>query len=440
MREASVLVLLNPGRQSRWYLLGLARAGERLGMKVAGLELKGLWDRVQGATDKAGAIRGIGGELRRVCERERLTHVIGYGYNGVELGQVFGPGVEPLFASLGMQHLMLWTDHPNWMMHGSALEPAMREVLGHRRHVHFLKSEIAAAEARGVLGWAHVFGLAMAEDYELVRPGGGGRRTHDVVAIVGSAGVIAPELVRFLEEDDPDAAEIDGVMAPKALAALRGAMVGQPGWAGAADEVMDWGERVLAARRGRALDAVWRLAGEPGLVAPGWLMADGRRWFGAGAGLRVATQWRREFWLAWLGRRRRVLVCGCDARGLTPDQPEGARGWVEYERQGEVYGLGGCAVNVNAGHDEEGCTHKPFQIAAAGAGCVHHRTRGLEALFEEPGEIRTFATGPELLAGVDEAGGGRGELGGAMLARAKREHTWERRLMRMLELAERVRG
>lgn len=429
-----LLLLLNPGRQSRLYLLGLARAAARLGVPALAIELKPLWDRVQQATNKVAATEMVGRELAMLCERERLTHVLGYGYNGVELGRVFGPGVQPLFASLGVRHLMLWTDHPNWMLNGTAISPQMAGLLAHPRHAHFLKSDIAAAEARGVLGWPNVFGLAMAEDYELVSPASDVTPTHDVAAIIGSAGAVPAQAATFLDHDDPDARAIDAALAPGAMTALDAAMRAHSGWADVRGVALAWAERVLEAKRERPLDALWRITAGPGLGPPAWLVGDARRWYQAAAALRTSVQWRRDFWLAWLARRRSVLLCGCDARALTPDQPPWARAWVDYGQQSRVYALGRCAINTNAAHDEEGCTHKPFQIAASGVPCVHHATRGLGELFEEPEEIATFANGPRLLAAVDAAR--RGDLARAMRDRAMRDHTWDRRLLRMLELAE----
>ncbi|MFA6045125.1 MAG: glycosyltransferase [Phycisphaerales bacterium] len=435
MSEPRFLLLLNPGRQSRFYLLGLARAASRLGIPAFALELKPLWDQVQQANDKLAATQAVGRELAKLCERERLTHVLGYGYNGVELGRVFGPGVEPLFASLGLQHLMLWTDHPNWMMNGIAMGAQMAGLLAHPRHVHFLKSDIAAAEAKGVLGWPNVFGLAMAEDYELVRPAADVLPTHDVVGIIGSAGAVCAEAARFLDDGDPDAGAIDAALAPAALSEMDAAMKGLAGWADARDQALAWGERVLAAKRERPLDGLWRIATEGGVVPPPWLVADARRWYPAAAALRTSVQWRRDFWLAWLARRRTVLLCGCDARAITPDQPEWARAWVDYEQQSRVYALGGCAINTNAAHDEEGCTHKPFQIAASGVACVHHASRGLAELFHEPEEIMSFAGGTALLEAVDTARLRRGDFARAIRERAVRDHTWDGRLLNMLELA-----
>ncbi|MBI1189878.1 MAG: glycosyltransferase [Tepidisphaera sp.] len=426
---------MNPGRQSRFYLVGLVRAAQRLGLHVVPLELAPIWEHVNKASQKIDATLEVGRQLRGLVARERITHVLGYGSNGAELGQVFGHGVEPLFASLGLTHLMLWTDHPNWFLDGQSMRPEMARLLANPRHVHFVKSEIAAAECCAMLGWPRVHGLAMAEDYELLTPAAEVSPTHDVVAIIGAAWKPAAAAMKFIDADDPDPAEIDAGCAERATVALRTALDAQQCPDAERDGVMAWAGRVMEAKQSRPLDAVWRITREEGMQAPAWLTQDARRWYAVGAAIRMQGDWRRNFWLAWLARRRTLLLCGCDARMLTPDQPEFARGWVAYDQQAKVYGLGRCVINTNAAHDEEGCTHKPFQIAASGSACVHHATRGLEDLFASPNEVLTFTRGPELLEAVGAACLRRGDMAWAMRERAMRDHTWDKRLARMLALS-----
>jgi spore maturation protein CgeB len=89
---------------------------------------------------------------------------------------------------------------------------------------------------------------------------------------------------------------------------------------------------------------------------------------------------------------------------------------------------------VNAGHDEEGVTHKPFQIAASGSVLVHHATSELEEYLESGRECLLFSRGPELLGHVRACGDDafRRAMADAGLARCTRDHTWASRVASML--------
>jgi hypothetical protein len=251
-----VLVLLSPGVQARMYLVGLVDAARRLEIPHAAVELKPLWDHVRSAGDAGVAAGEIARDLSALVRRERFTHVLGYGYNGVELGRVHTPTstAEPLFPSLGLRHLMLWTDHPNWMAEGIALHPVMRRVLANGRHAHFVKSEGAAAEAARVLGWPNIHALAMGEAYDLLPPAAAREPEYDAAVIWGAAPAL-PEYARpFLDSADPDPAEID---AAGAAAVLEGWPARAPGGLG-----IEAAAALLEAKGSRPLDALFRIAGD----------------------------------------------------------------------------------------------------------------------------------------------------------------------------------
>lgn len=437
-----LLVLLNPGAVSRWYMLGIGRAAERLGIFAGSIELGEVWQKL-GKGGEASR-RAIAEEVRAHCRRERVTHAIGYVHNGV-----FEFGVEEdsrfgeagLLAAMGVRHICLWTDHPHWAVNGSALEPVPRRVLGHPMYRHVVKSESAAAELREMAGWADVVSMAMAEDAELLRPAAGALETHDVVAILSDACAPPEALADMLAREDPDPLEMMERMAPAARLACETALSGM-GMSGelsarAEEFVREWMQAKLASPH----DSLWRGAGRlesrHGEVL-GWLRADIRRWRGATAGLGALTAWRRSFWLAWLARRVDVGVYGSDARGITPNQAESARARVAYRDQPAVYARGRVALNINAAHDEEGLTHKPFQIAASGVACVHHATRGLGECFERGREMMAFERGPELLEAVRQLSsdaGARRAMAEAARGRLERDHTWEMRLEALLRVS-----
>ena len=60
MAAERILVLLNPGRQSRHYLLGLAAAASRTGRLGLRLELGPIWQAPAGE-NPAGVVAGVGG-------------------------------------------------------------------------------------------------------------------------------------------------------------------------------------------------------------------------------------------------------------------------------------------------------------------------------------------------------------------------------------------
>jgi len=441
--DVRLLLLVNPGAQSRFYMLGLLRAAQRMGIPHQGIELQPLWNRLNKAADKVAATTEVSSTIADLVAKERFTHVVGYGYNGIELSRPAPPGGAgtPIFAELGLRHLMLWTDHPNWMSNALPLEPHVRAMLRNDRHVHFLKSPSAAAEAAAVLNWPNVHAIDMAEDYELLKPDPLVHAVHDVVAIVGSTHALPVHAQPFLSHDDPDPAAIDALGLPTALAEVEHFIRSQPEGDARVESVMSWARAVTAEKLQRPMDAYWRIAsGTPGshTDAFAWLRADAKRWYGVTRSLRTIVEWRRNFWLAWLSRRVNVGIYGASAEPIGVAQPAGAERWVDYLRQGGVYNLGRLAINTNAAHDEEGCTHKPFQIASSEVPCIHHAGHGLAEAFEPGSEILTFTRGPELLRHVRQVAPdikARRALAGAAHQRLVWNHTWDARLSEMLRLA-----
>ena len=166
-----------------------------------------------------------------------------------------------------------------------------------------------------------------------------------------------------------------------------------------------------------------------------FLRAEPVRWYTAIASLRLMVHWRRNFWPAWLARRVNVGSYGSPAHDPAFNQAPDAAQWVPYDQQSAVYARGSLALNINAAHDEEGLTHKPFQIAAAHAPCIHHDSQGLSDWFTPGEEILTFRRGPELLDSVRTLLGSaplRAQLADSLRSRALQDHTWDLRLQQML--------
>ncbi len=438
--DPRILFLINPGKQSRHYMLGLARAAERLGLWSARLQLEPIWSHLGRHTgaDQQRVLQNVHTQIGLKVRNDRITHVVGYVFNGThDLGLFRGEDGDPdsIFRAMGVRHLMLWTDHPEWTLDGMALADPIRGTLARPGLVHFVKSRSAAEEVRHVLGWRDVHAIDMAEDYTTLAPAPSVSPVHDVVAIIGGAPSLPAPVTRFLSEDDPDTSAVDESMHAAAESMWRSSLAGgDPGLDALA---ADW----LAAKLASPESSFWRLARslDPAHApALDWLGAQPRRWYSGVQALRTMTGWRRAFWLAWLARRVNLGVYGADAAKLGIEQPAPAKQWVEYEKQSSVYALGRAAINTNAAHDEEGLTHKPFQIAASGVACIHHATLGLEDCFEPGSEIAVFRNGPELLDAVGRLAsdtGERSQMAAAMRDRARRDHTWECRLAAMLDAA-----
>lgn len=451
MSENRLLILLNPGKQSRYYMLGLARSAARLQIPHGCVEMDELW----AMRDAEAASRGVMAacvrvqlELARLVRKHRITHVLGYAWNGaLDFGLLScepGEAGEPVFAALGVRHVMLWTDHPDWFNQGAALRPEFARRLAHPLHTHVLKSRTAADEAAGVLGWRNVRAMPMAEGLDRFTIAGGREDSpvHDVVAIMGGVAALSPEVEPFLDDDHPDPRLVDLAVLPAAATRWRRWVAAQGLAEDEAGPVVRAGERLLEGKIADPTRSYWSLSeGLSGGVIGGaidWLKDDPQRWYAAVAVLRRLGDWRRSFYPAWLARRLDLGLYGCAGAPAGIGQPRSSPDWVEYEDQAAVYRRGRVALNINAAHDEEGLSHKPFQIASSGVACVHHRSSGLEECFEPGREVSTFGRADELLesirALVSNPSRAR-EMGMAMQERAMREHTWDQRLVRMLEAA-----
>lgn len=442
MSENRLLILLNPGRQSRHYMLGVAAAAHRMGMPYACVELESLWNRFNNAQCESDERSCVQSEMSRLVRHHRITHVIGYAWNSVmDFGMLApAPGTvgEPLFAALGVRNILLWTDHPNWFRNGEAMRPQYTRLFSHPLHTHIVKSQTAADEVAGTLGWSNVHAMPMAEDYHQLLTAREAIAVHDVVAIVGATTAIPPEVAAFVDVDSPDPHEIDAIMLPTVTA----------DWHRWADghhvpyETRAAGEVLLNLKLADPSRSVWSHASRidhSGLSGLAWLRSDPSLWFGATKVFSRLVAWRRDFYLAWLARRVDLGIYGSSARPIGVNQPQGADEWIEYGDQASIYARGRVTININAAHDEEGCTHKPFQIAASRTACVHHHTRGLDGLFVPGHQVLTFDHPATLLDRVNTLLGSQRDrvaMGAAMHERATQQHTWQARLTDMLNLSD----
>ncbi len=425
------LVLLNPGRVSRFYLAGLAAGAGQLGIDVRVLELGAIWSRPDAPRDR------IARELLNVLEREKIDFVISYTFNGVfdlaVMKDATGRATS-IFGHAGVPHLMLWTDHPQWAHERAALQRPAQAVLRQAHQHHFLKADYAAQEVRRFLGWENVYGLSVGEDPSLVHPIEGVAPEFDLVAVVGSPPYLPEEVAPFLDQPSPDTGQIFGVVAGKTARML------DEVWRTRADSLMqdklaglgrDWVEAKRRDPRRAAFYHYQHVAADhPDAAA--YLNEHYEIYFDALHAMWEFGRWQRAFVPLYLSRYFRVGVFGQDwsSVGLP-----GSAAWVNYDQQSAVYARGRVALNVNQCNDEEGLSHKAFQITASGVPCLHLDRPGVAEHFEPGCEIAAF-TDPvdarEQAAALlgDEAR--RADVAQRGLMRFRRDHTWARRLEQML--------
>jgi hypothetical protein len=378
--------------------------------------------------------------LATLIQRERVGAVISYTCNGVaDLPLVRGRdgSVASMFETLGIPHLMFWWDHPHWA-HSKVglqarLQPALRSANGH----HFLKSDAAAAELRGMLGWANCHKLLPGADVQLVGSAVSQAPEFDVVTVVGQPGVVDERLASFLDDDDPDVARIIAVYTGGIEERLaQGWLEQAPAGAHAALEALAraWVER----KRARPHVASWwhfeeLKASFGGAVR--WLEENPAAYFTALQTMWAFGAWRRTFVIQHLARRCRVRVLGADwSIAGVPSDPE----WVEHSQLAATLGRGRAALSVAQGHDEEGVILKPFEIVATGVPMVADRTPELERSFDAGAEVEMFRTPGEcwsavkrLLAEPERAKA----MAAAAMRRLQAEHLWRHRLQDALTYA-----
>ena len=428
-----LLVLQNPGRVSRHYLEGLINAASRLGIEHRVCELEPIWER------KHHDIAGLTGAMTDLIRQQGIRVVLSYICNGMtdfECRDLGGGRVQSLFEQLGVRHLMLWTDHPQWANQKNALIPQLQPLLRSANNVHFVKSEAAAIELRELLGWANCFSLPMGEDAEILRPVEGVTPDYDLAAIVGSPPQPIPLLEPFLEHDEPDQevmvslvaqdvrTELDRIWDRDVPPELRLQLhkLGR-----------DWLDRRASDLETASVRHLPQLESDhPAAVA--WLRVHPTTYFDAVEQLWRLTGWQRTFYIRYLARHFCVAVFGSDWSSV--GVPGG--GWVPYHDQPHYYARAKVALNISQAGEEEGMSHKPFQIAASGVAMAHVYRKGLEDCFEIDREIMAFHTPAEARQAVatlirdDDL---RAELAHAARRRLERDHTWDRRLIDMFQRA-----
>jgi hypothetical protein len=385
--------------------------------------------------------------LSQILVQQKVGAVLGYGFNGmsdVPLDEGPTKHLRSFFEVRGIPHLMLWLDHPHWHADLLGLAPELQGMFRSGNNVHFLKSAAHALDMERMCGWPNCYELPAAVDpgqfpvaaeAELMGGANGGP-TYDLVAICSEKGELPSWLKEFAALEDPDPAAIRAVIlrdVKTGLEQLWRAEVPE----GMRAEVTAMGERWAGLKNAEPFVAAgrhWpRLTAEfPGacwfltLAYPTYMKAQRILW--------RLREWERRFYLAYLSKYCSVGVFGGDWSGMGL----GPGGWVDFLKQSAAYAKGRVALNIMDGHDEEGATLKPFEIAASGVPLLQYFSKGLSALYTPGKEMEVFerpAEARDKLLGLLADRGRRVAMAEAARRRTVEEHTWEKRVERMFEAA-----
>jgi hypothetical protein len=151
----------------------------------------------------------------------------------------------------------------------------------------------------------------------------------------------------------------------------------------------------------------------------------------------------------WMHRTRNVLVKAA-AEALKGKLALIGRGWEQLglrangehagDKSGQIYAQSRASLNLFGGCVHGGMPLRPFDITASGGVLVTHYQRELPGLFEEGKECVSFRDGAgmiEALARIEREPAAYSAMALAGRARTLREHTWEKRMGRVMAEVER---
>ncbi len=433
----SMLILLNPGKMSRYWLIGLANAAAGMGLRVVYLEIEQL--RQAFTANSAGTTQ----EVNDFLIKHKVAVVMGYALNGVgDFPSDHGwPGAYRSFLEVrGIPHWFLWADHPQWVWQKGALVPSIQVAFRSGAQCHFLKSWAHAHELNRVLGWPNCVSLPMAADVTALKPAVGVEPKFDLVAVYGSNSTLGDWLLPFLEQSDPDVEQINDIVAQQCrteLSALWQSDAPEP----LRPELEAWGNRAVEYKKADSSLALIRHL--PKLTdefpkSTWWLTALYPVYFKAAGILYKFRSWQRHFYLAYLSKYFRVgLFGGVWSHVNQPIGTSSTSQWVDFVQIPNVVAQGKVALDIVGGWDEEGLTAKTFELGACGAPMVHNPCVGLSAAFMPGKEMEVCATplqARQSLQALLDNPQKRAAMGEACRARIVREHTWTHRISRMFEL------
>ena len=201
-----LLILLNGGKMSRNYLLGIANSARRLGIDHLCVEI----DQIR-AAHRAESGGGDCSNSMRCSIASGSARCSSYTLNGCDLPGENACGNLPhlLRSSRHSAHLLFWTDHPQWANERQALQPGLAAGVSVGQLLSLREDRAHAQELNRILGWPNCFDCPLACDPDQIRPAEQDANPEfDVVAIYGGSPKLLDRLKPFLDSDDPDPRDI----------------------------------------------------------------------------------------------------------------------------------------------------------------------------------------------------------------------------------------
>lgn len=435
-----LMILLNPGRMSRHWLIGITHGAERSGIETEIVELEEIQKGLH--SGKSIDVAPFEKHLRERNVRCVLSYAGNGGaeWAGEQAAKDGASGTAPsVFQKLGIPQIHWWSDHPHWAEARFAAREPFRTLYAQPGRFHIVKSEIAARELREVFGWENSFALPAAENESAVAPAGGVTPDYDVVCISGAHPTMPKSIGRFLDEDDPSPAEIRDAIAAdirgnvQTLGKRIAEAIGIPSETTTC-MLVDWLEAKLRMPFQPCLLALEALHARHDAPASA-LLAHPPAYLEAIHWLWELSRWERTFYLRYLAKHFRVGVFGSDWSNVGAS---GSPDWVPHDQQSQVYARGKIAIAIAQPGEEQGCAHKPFEMAASGACLMHDHREGIGNLFTPDEEIVTFRTPREARERIEELlrnPAKRATLADRAHERFQRDHTWTTRVPQMLAVA-----
>ncbi len=332
-------------------------------------------------------------------------------------------------------HLHYWWDAPHWYHGGKEIKNIANGIYRGAHQFHYINNPGTGSEMASLMGFGNVIPSPNGVNPQLFRPHPEIPKEYDLVFVSGPGDPEPTEIMlQELERDDPDVDRIRKDVAQSlrpeldALAEQFDEPVREP-----IRRLFDaMVEARLANRHSPALVHLQQAlqSGASLSVAADALIKNLALYVKATDTIRRIEKWERPFIVAYLSRHFNCLRLGqqsYDAWGIEGD----ASGFVDYQKQPEVYAKGRAALNVMRWQDDIGVNSKVFEITACGTACLQAYRGGIDELFCEGSEILVYKTPGEARQQLAEAlstPGRLDELAQAGRARTLRDHTWAKRM------------
>lgn len=440
-----ILAFTPPGTNSRRFFLDIVQSIGELGHDVLQFELE----------PYIAVLEAMGEHVERAIEPLGKIVLSLIETNGIDLSMAMWSGATlslPLYLQAdgstvsflddhGHPHLHYWWDAPHWYHGGKEIKNIANGLYRGAHQFHYINNPGTGSEMASLMGFKNVIPSPNGVNPRLFLPRPEIPKEYDLVFVSGPGDPAPTEvMLHELEQDDPDVDRIrkDVAMSlrPKldALVQSVDGSVREP-----MRKLLDaMVEARLADRHSPALVHLQRAVQHDVAlaVAVDALIKDLVLYVKVTDTIRQIEKWERPFMVAYLSRHFNCLRLGqqsYNAWGIEGD----ASGFVEYERQSEVYAKGRFALNVMRWQDDIGVNSKVFEITACGAACLQAFRGGIDELFEDGKEILVFKTPGEARQQLTEALSARSrveELAEAGRSRTLRDHTWAERMEGVLDM------